>query len=152
AFGYFFGARDTRPVEEKRKDMSLISYYGNIGSEYTENLNGVPLYEPRVVVLTSPATFSAAYHFMYFLTQIGGATVAGVPSRQAGNTFMETTAFELPNTRLSGSISNSVQVFFPADSVRGKTFMPDYAMTWSDYAKYDFDENAEILYVLDMLE
>ncbi|MDR1197452.1 MAG: hypothetical protein LBK94_00350 [Prevotellaceae bacterium] len=151
-FGYFLGSHDTRSIEEKRKDMSLISYFNNIGSEYTKNLNGKPLYEPRVVVLTSPKTFSAAYHFIYFLTQIGDALVVGVPSRQAGNTFMESTQFELPNTHVTGSISNSMQVFFPDNPAKGKTFMPDYPMNWNDYAKYDFDENAEILYVLDMLD
>jgi hypothetical protein len=150
-FGYFFGTHDARPAEEKRKDLSLISYFRNIGSEYTKELNGKPLYEPRVVVLTSPKTFSAAYHFMYLLTQIGDAKVVGVPSQQAGNTFMETTYFELPNTHITGSISNSIQVFFPDDSIKGKAFMPDYPMNWSDYANYDFDENAEILYALDML-
>jgi hypothetical protein len=149
-FSYFFGDGDTRSIEEKRKDLSLISYR-NIGTEYTKDLKGKPLYEPRVIVLTSPKTFSAAYHFMYFLTQIGDVKVVGVPSRQAGNTFMETTFFELPNTHISGSISNSVQIFFPNDTVKGKTYMPDYHLNWSDYAKYDFDENAEILYILDTL-
>jgi hypothetical protein len=151
SFGYLFGANDTRPVEEKRADLSLITYSRNIGAEYTKDLNGKPLHEPRVVVLTSPTTFSAAYHFMYFLVEIGDVQVIGVPSRQAGNTFMETTSFELPNTRISGSISNSIQILFPDDPVKGKTFMPDYPMNWSDYARYDFDENAEILYALDVM-
>jgi len=151
-FGYFFGSgRNTKPIEEKRKDLSLIAYYRGIGSEFTKDLNGKPIYEPKIFVLTSPQTFSAAYHFVYFLTQIGKTYIVGVPSRQAGNTFMETTNFELPNTKISGSISNSYQIFYPDDPVKGKVLMPDFAMEWADFAKYDFDSNAEILFVLDLI-
>ena len=150
-FGYFFGSLNTTSIEEKRKDLSLISYYNGVGSEYTKDLNGKPIYEPVVIVLTSPRTFSAAYHFTYFLSQIGKTYIVGVPSRQAGNTFMETTNFELPNTKISGSISNSHQIFFPDDLEKGKVLMPDFTMNWTDFAKYDFDSNAEILFVLDLL-
>lgn len=151
-FGYFFGSLNAKPVEEKRKDLSLITYNNGIGSEYTKDLNGKPIHEPVVIVLTSPRTFSAAYHFTYLLSQIGKTYIAGVPSRQAGNTFMETTNFELPNTKISGSISNSYQMFFPDDLEKGKVLMPDFTMNWTDFAKYDFDSNAEILFVLDLLK
>ena len=114
--------------------------------------HGLLVHEPHVIALCSPETFSAAYHFMYFLMQIGKTTVVGVPSRQAGNTFMENTNFELPNTKMEGSISNGVQIFFPNDPCKGKIPMPDFAMQWQDYAKYDFDPNAEILYALDLIE
>ena len=102
--------------------------------------------------MQGPDTFSAAYHFVYFLTQIGNASIVGVPSRQAGNTFMETTNFALPNTKISGNISNSHQLFYPDDPKKGKLLMPDYAMNWDDFAKYNFDPNAEILYVLDLIK
>ena len=151
-FGYFFGSPNTKPIEEKRKDLSLITYYNDFGLEYTENLEGKPIYEPVVIVLTSPQTFSAAYHFTYFLSQIGKTYIVGVPSRQAGNTFMETTNFELPYTKISGSISNAHQIFFPQDIEKGKVLMPDFAMNWADFAKYNFDSNAEILFVLDLIK
>ena len=150
-FGFFYGGRNTASIEEKRKDLSLISYFNSFGLEYTQKLNGIPVHEPVVIVLTSPRTFSAAYHFTYFLSQIGKTYIVGVPSRQAGNTFMETTNFQLPNTKISGSISNSHQIFFPNDHARGKVLMPDFAMNWEDYAKYNFDSNAEILFVLDLI-
>jgi len=150
-FGYFFGGWNTRTIEEKRTDLSLISYFNSFGLEYTKDLNGKPIHEPVVIVLTSPHTFSAAYHFTYFLSQIGKTYIVGVPSRQAGNTFMETTNFELPNTKISGSISNSQQVFYPDDTEKGKILMPDFSMKWDDFAKYDFDSNAEILFVLDLI-
>lgn len=153
-FDHFFGYHKKQAIEEKRKDLSLITYFNGIGKEYTETLNGIPIYRPQqVIVLTSPTTFSAAYHFMYMLTQIDpGCKVIGVPSRQAGNTYMESTSFSLPHSGLAGSISNSMQLFYPNDPEKGKVYTPDYPMKWEDYRKYDFDENAEILYVLDLIK
>lgn len=151
-FDDFFSSNKNQTIEEKRKDLSLISYKNGIGKEYTENLNGKPIYRPKVIVLTSPKTFSASYHFLYYLTEIGEATVVGVPSSQAGNAFMETTIFELPNTKIKGSISNSQQLMFPNDFKKGKIFMPDFAMSIDDYKKYKFDKNSEILFVLDLIK
>jgi hypothetical protein len=150
-FGSFYGTNTDRPIEEKRQDLSFISYQG-AGVEYTKDLNGNPIHESHVIILTSPITFSAAYHFVYFLTEIGNATIVGVPSGQAGNAFMEATDFELPNTKIQGRISNAIQLFYPNNPVKGKVLMPDFAMQWIDYQKYNFDENAEILYVLDLIK
>lgn len=151
-FRQFFQSKNGQTIEEKRQDLSLIAYQTGIGKEYTQHLNGKPVYEPHVIVLCSPQTFSAAYHFLYFLSEIGDATIVGVPSSQAGNSFMETTPFELPRTKISGSISNAKQVFFPDDEQKGKIFIPDFSMTWEDFAKYDFDKNAEVLYCLDLIK
>jgi hypothetical protein len=148
---FFDHGNSTQSIVEKRKDLSRIAYFGGIGREYTENLNGVPVHEPDITVLCSPQTFSAAYHFMYLLTQLGRTTIVGVPSRQSGNTFMENTHFELPNTKITGSISNGVQIFFPDDPLKGKILMPDFAMSLQDFAKYNFDPNAEILYALKLI-
>lgn len=80
-----------------------------------------------------------------------GATLIGVPSRQAPNTYMESTPFQLPLTKIEGSISNSFQVFLPADDRRAKVFYPDIMLDWSDYKKYDFNEDSELLYLIDSL-
>jgi len=150
--GSIFGSSKTGTIEEKRKDLSCITFHGGIGKQYTAELNGRPIYQPHIIVLCSPKTFSAAYHFLYYLTQIGKATVIGVQSSQAGNSFMETTPFEFPNTKIKGSISNAVQIMFPNDPEKGKVFMPDFAMKWKDYSKYNFDENSELLYCLDLIK
>ena len=153
SFGYFFGnPKDDRPIEQKRNDPTLISYHQNIGIEYTKRLNGTSIHEPHVIILTSPTTFSAAYHFMYLLTEVGKVTIVGVPSKQAGNTFMETTDFELPNSHIRGSISNSIQIFYPKNPDKGKTYIPDFSMSWEDFSKYNFDKNAEILFVFDLIK
>ncbi|WP_081964219.1 S41 family peptidase [Porphyromonas macacae] len=150
-FSPFFPYKDI-PLSQKQTDLSLISYENGTGKQYTINLKGRPVYRPHVIVLSSPATFSAAYHFMYFLTEIGNATVIGVPSSQAGNTYMESTRFELPYSGIAGSISNAIQIMFPNDEEKGHVFIPTYPMTINDYAKYNFVEDAEILYCLDLIK
>ncbi len=151
-FRRFFQSDDGKTIEEKRKDPSFIAYRNNFAREFTGHLNGKPVYEPRVIVLCSPETFSAAYHFLYYLSEIGNATIVGVPPSQAGNAFMESTFFELPNTQTRGSISNAKQVLFPGNNEKGKIFTPDFPMAWADFAKYNFDKNAEILYCLDLIK
>ena len=54
-----------------------------------------------------------------------GATIVGTSSSQAPNTYMETTPFVLPNTKLNGSISNSLQLYLPIDDPRAKQLRPD---------------------------
>ena len=148
--GSFFKFDKNSTLEEKRKDSSLISYFGK-GYDFTKKLNGKPIHEPKIIVITSPTTFSAAYHFLYLLDEIGDTTIIGVPPGQAGNTFMESTPFQLPNTKLKGSISNTVQLFYPNNPKKGKVLLPDFPMNISHFAKYNFDENAEVLYTLDLI-
>lgn len=113
---------------------------------------GQPVYEPeQVYVVTDERTFSAAFHYAYFLWKMG-ATIVGVPSGQAPNTFMEQTLFKLPYTGLNGSISNTMQQFLPGKDRRAKIFWPDWMPTREDYQKYNFDQQSEILYLLDRIK
>lgn len=112
---------------------------------------GKPLYTPqKVFVVTDNNTFSAAFHYAFYLWKLG-ATIVGVPCRQAPNTFMEQTQFNLPYTGLQGSISNSMQIFLPGNDPRAKIFYPDWIPTYEDYRKHGFDTNTEILFLLEML-
>lgn len=109
---------------------------------------GEPLYTPRhVYVVTDANTFSAAFHYAFYLWKMG-ATVVGVPSRQAPNTYMEVTPFRLPRTGLEGSISNSMQVFLPPGDRRAKVFWPDLIPAYEDYREARFDNEAEIIFLL----
>lgn len=112
-------------------------------------LRGKPLYHPQhIYVITDPGTFSAAFHYAFFLWRMG-ATIVGVPSSQSPNTYMENTPFCLPYTHLFGSISNSMQIFLPVNNKRAKIFYPDLMPTYQDYKRYGFDANTEVLYLLD---
>lgn len=142
-------APDTSDMEALRHNF--IKHCISHTKAELEKQNGDPLYSPaHVYVLTDEWTFSAAFHFAFYLWKMG-ATIAGVPTRQAPNTFMETTPYYLPYTKLSGSISNNLQQFLPAKDRRAKTFWPDLMLSYEDYKKYNFDKHAEIRYLLDLL-
>ena len=114
--------------------------------------HGKPVYTPEhVYVLINPTTYSAAFHYAFFLWKMG-ATIVGLPSKQAPNTYMEATPFELPRTNLKGNISNSLQLFMPNDDPRAHQFTPDLMPTYEDYKHYNFDMNTELLFLLDYIK
>ena len=147
-FGSFGNINPDLTIEQKRE--MIKSGYNGFGAEYLEKTE--PMTEVEIFVLCSPKTFSAAYHFTYFLKSLGRTKLIGVASRQAGNAFMETTNLTLPETKIQGSISNSKQILFEEDSKSAKILKPDYEMTWEDYKKYGFDKNAEILKTLEIID
>ena len=130
---------------------AIIDSYMCLDKDMLRAQDGEPLYRPEhVYVVTNEGTFSAAFHFTYMLWKMG-ATVVGVPSSQAPNTFMESTPFTLPNTGIQCSVSNAIQRFFPADDPRAKVFRPDWTPTWEDYRRLGFDSRADLLYILEKI-
>lgn len=128
---------------------NFVSYCMSDTKDELAKQNGKPIYKPqKIYVITDIMTFSAAFHYAFYLWKMG-ATIVGVPSMQAPNTFMEVTPVELPYTKLSGSISNSMQLFLLANDRRANVFYPDITLSYKDYKKYKFDADAEILYLLD---
>lgn len=114
--------------------------------------NGQPVYTPKhIYVLADANTFSAAFHYMFYLWKMG-AKIVGVPSSQAPNTYMEVTHFSLPRTKLEGSISNSIQLFLPPDNPCAKQLEPEILLTYDDYKRYGFDNHTEMLYLLDYIK
>ena len=114
--------------------------------------DGNPLYCPeQVYVLTNTWTYSAAFQYAFYLRKMG-AVVVGVPSMQSPNTFIASTPFQLPFTKINCSISNSMQVYLPANDSRSKIFYPDIQLSNDDYKKYDFDVNSEIMFLLDKIK
>ena len=121
-------------------------------ADYIKDLGGKPVYSPeKIFVVTNPQTFSAAFHYAFYLWKMG-AILIGVPSGQAPNAYMEITPFQLPLTKINGSISNSFQVFLPANDKRAKIFYPDIMLNWKDYKKYDFNKDSDLLHLLELLE
>jgi hypothetical protein len=144
-----FGSFNANTTLDQRKEIVANGYNG-LGAEYIRKTGD--LTNVKIFVLTSPQTFSAAYHFSYFLKKLGRTKIIGVASRQAGNSFMETTNITLPNTKITGSISNSKQILFKDNIELGRLLKPDYEMTWSDFKNNGFDKNSEVLKVLEMIE
>ena len=136
-------------IERRRQ---LVDNALGEAADYIKDLEGQPVYSPeKIFVITNPQTFSAAFHYAFYLWKMG-ATLIGVPSGQAPNAYMETTPFQLPLTQIKGSISNSFQIFLPANDERAKIFYPDIMLDWKNYKKYDFNKDSDILYLLDFLK
>lgn len=155
---YEFG--DYTYNEEKDKPETITAeirdnFVRNCMSSVKQKLfkqKGLPVYTPEnIYVITNSNTFSAAFHYAFYLRKMG-AKIVGVACQQAPNTYMEQTAFELPKTHLKGSISNSMQIFLPTDDKRAKVFSPDIMITYDDFKKYHFDGQSDILYLKDMLK
>lgn len=141
---------DTTDIEQRRTD-----FIENCMSSVPEELRkqqGKALYTPEhIYVITNERTFSAAFHYTFYLWKMG-ATLVGIPSGQAPNTYMEQTLFRLPYTGMQGSISNSIQICFPGKDRCAHTLYPDLMPTYQDYQRYNFDVQTEILYLLDKIK
>lgn len=151
--GDFIRNTDGDPVHDVTDEVrkSIIDSYICLDKDMLLAQDGAPLYRPEhVYVVTNEGTFSAAFHFTYMLWKMG-ATVVGVPSSQAPDTYMEVTPFTLPNTGIECSASNSIQRFLPADDPRAKVFWPDWIPSWEDYRQVNFDSRADLLYILSRL-
>lgn len=148
--GDYTFAKPTTQSAEAIREYFVNAAMGDVSS-YIKDQHGEPLYKPsRIFVITNERTYSAAFHYVFYLWKMG-ATVVGVPSSLATNTYMEGTPYSLPLTGIAGGLSNSLQVFLPADDPRATTFYPELMPEYSDYQKYNFDKHTEILYLLDKI-
>jgi len=139
--------KDFRDNEQKRADF-IQNQMGNISS-YLEDLNGKPICDLKnIYVLIDEKTFSAAFHYAYYLREMG-AKVIGVPPSQSPNAFMEGTSFHLPFTKINASFSNSIQYLYTESDERAKIFWTDIKLQYKDYKKYKFDQDTEILWLID---
>ena len=154
AFGdYTFYESDekTQSITDETRTRFVNNCMSCIQDKLTKQ-NGQPVYTPKhIYVLADANTYSAAFHFMFYLWRMG-AKIVGVPSSQAPNTYMEVTHFSLPRTKLEGSISNSIQLFLPPENPCAKQLTPDILLTYDDYKRYGFDNQTEVLYLLDYIK
>lgn len=141
---------DATGTEQRRTDF-INGCMSSVKDELRKQ-HGKPVYTPKhIYVITNDRTFSAAFHYTFYLWKMG-ATIVGIPSGQAPNTYMEQTLFRLPYTGMQGSISNSMQICLPGKDPRAKTLYPDLMPTYQDYREYNFDKHTEVLYLLDKIK
>ena len=150
-YTFFESDEKTQAVTDETRTRFVSNSMSCIQDKLAKQ-NGQPVYTPKhIYVLADADTYSAAFHYMFYLWKMG-AKIVGVPSSQAPNTFMEVTPFTLPRTNLEGSISNSLQLFLPADDPCAKQLTPDILLTYDDYKRYNFDNQAEVLFLLDYIK
>jgi hypothetical protein len=108
-------------------------------------------YQPKnIIVLCSSHTFSSGFNLMTYLYRIG-ASIVGIPSGQAGNSFGDNRTFELSHSKLRIGFSTKYFIAFPDDPKTGRVLMPQYPMTYEKLASYKFDKNATLLYALEIV-
>lgn len=119
-------------------------------SEYHSNLHSKYYCPPKVFVLCSPQTYSSGFTMMKTLHEMG-ATLIGTPSSQAGNNPGWILNYTLNNTGLKGWVACKYYVSF-SDRFKNGVYIPDYLFTYDELSKYNFDPNAEILYILETMD
>lgn len=147
-FVYSSDGQGCSDLNDSTRSEIIHSY---ICADYSEieNLNGEPIYRPEhIYVVTNASTFSAAFHYTFMLWKMG-ATIVGIPSGQAPNTFMEVTQFNLPNSGLDCSVSNAIQQFLPVDDPCAKTLWPTVMPSYEDYRDHNFNLDTEIMMILE---
>lgn len=147
----FIESQDVTINDEVAESIIMSNRMMSSSKDVLLKQKGIPVYTPKnVFVVTDAQTFSAAFHYAFYLWKMG-AKVVGTSSSQAPNTYMAQTPLHLPITNLFASISNTVQMFLPSDDPKAEMLIPDYAMTEDLYHKYGYDSNAEIIYILNEL-
>jgi hypothetical protein len=132
---------------EEPSNISNIKDFMCADKSILEAQHGKPIYTPKeIYVVTDERTFSAAFHFAYMMHKMG-ATIVGVTSGQAPNTFMELTPFKLPYSGLECSVSNSLQICFPKNHPMTKEFTPDIQLSYDNYRQFNFSADAELLFI-----
>lgn len=118
---------------------------------YLDDVNGHAICSPKIIVLTSASTNSAAYHFLCDLYRLDKIKVVGVAPKQAGNTPMEGTPFVLPKSKVKGTISNSYQRLFEDSDEKAKIFTPDYPLNWIDFQKRNLSSSTMLEVALERI-
>ena len=146
--GFFAKQRDENKKEKYFKRLKK-NKFGWL--KFIQDLDGEPIYSPKIVVLTSENTNSAAFHFLTYLYKHLDIKVVGVAPMQAGNTPMENTPFHLPNSKINGSISNSYQYLYSLDDPKAKLFLPDFPVTWKEIQEKDAGRFSILEIALDLI-
>ncbi|MFA8343455.1 MAG: hypothetical protein ACEPO8_10855 [Rhodothermaceae bacterium] len=138
------------PEERIKQYIKNSSHFSEI--KILEKQNGKPVYSPKIIVVTSPATFDGAFQYLGLLKNIGDIKIVGVASRQAYNLGFGRFDFELKNSRLLFSVSKSYDLYKTKNPRSGDIIQPDFPFTKELFKKYKFDEDAEILYIKDLIK
>ena len=134
--------------ELMERATKLVPTYAKL----TKTIGKGPLFEPSsLYVLTSAATYSSGFDLALTISRLGGRTV-GTPSAQAGNCFINSLSFELPHSKIGGTISSKYSVKFPGAADGGKVHQPDQVVTYEDLFRNQFDPHTSLSLVLRELQ
>ncbi len=143
--GYSLSREESIRIIEDEASMAATFWDEYQSEEYSG------YYRPKnIFILSSPITTSSGYAFMYDHWAAGGKVV-GIPSSQAGNACGAWVGFTLNHSWLKGGISHLYITHFRDDPEMGRTFRPDYEVTYDHLKSFNFDPHAEILFALELI-
>ncbi|NHJ04279.1 MAG: hypothetical protein EAX90_05615 [Candidatus Heimdallarchaeota archaeon] len=154
---YYFGNDKSFIFQSKTEGSQLESFvnaFKKMPSFYKEfqTRKFESYYLPRkIIVLCSDVTHSSGFDLMINLNRIGAVNV-GVPSGQSGNHFGNIRMFELSNSKIKGKVATRFFIAFPEKPMKHLTHYLDYQLTYEKLATLNFDENAAVLYALELME
>jgi len=105
---------------------------------------------PKVIVLTTPETFSAGFYVAMRLHG-AGAILVGTPTSQTPNFAASAINWSLNHTGITGRVSKAYALNYPIGSELSRELPVHYPLTLELLRSYDFDPNAEVLYAIDLL-
>jgi hypothetical protein len=108
-------------------------------------------WEGKIIVVTSADTYSAGLDIAKALVR-RGAKVAGAPSSQAPNCFIDQLPYSLESSGLRGSISFKRSLSFPDDASRATILRPDFELTFAEWKRRGFDPNAAVTLAIEAAE
>jgi hypothetical protein len=100
--------------------------------------------EEDVLQLANSASFDLAVDLYR-----QGAVLAGVPSAQAANCFIDGLWYQLKHSQLEGLIAFKRSLGFPNDPERGKLLRPHHELTYAYLARQGFDPDAIVKLALE---
>lgn len=154
---YHFGNDKSFIFQSKKEEPQLDSFanaFKKMPSFYKEfqTRKFESYYLPgKIIVLCSDVTHSSGFDLMINLNRIGAVNV-GVPSGQSGNHFGNMRMFELSNSKIKGKVATRFFIAFPDKPMKHLTHYPDYQLTYEKLVSLNFDENAAVLYALELIE
>jgi len=138
-------------IPETKEDMLSWMSYSKAMVKELEKEEHEKYYCPKnVIVICNEITYSAGFDMLRNL-YYNGATIVGVPSSAAGNSFGDYIRWKLNNSGIEGTVSHKCDLAFPNDPEKGKLLPPHYPLTYKKLAGYGFDPNASIRYALEII-
>jgi len=134
-----------------RKDLDDMAFHmPTFHKEYAKGEYEAFYTPENVVVLSEAETFSSAFWMLQCFYK-AGATLVGLPSGQAPNTFSDQNPYRLSRTGLTLYMTCKYSVSCPKLPRDARVLMPDHVLTYEKLRAYDFDPNAAVLLALDVL-
>ena len=117
----------------------------------TKKYHRAALMLKKVIVLSSPLTFSSGFNMMTDLYYCG-ALLLGTPSGQPGNNFGDVISDTLKYSEIKIFLPYKGIFTFPDDPEKGRCLQPHIKLTYDHFLSSGFDANIEVMLARDILD